>query len=265
MHFCRDKFHIQCFDTVLCAQELLQQGADPEATLPPGAGLATPLHLAALHGHTQVVGALLGAGAGPQPRASPRLQGATPLYLAAQAGHAHTAAALLDAGADPDPRLLELEATPLFVAADRGLAVDIKIYPNNKNIYCPPLVVGHVGVVRLLLGRGASPHTRNWNGVTALGVAALAGRGGAVASLLQAGGDSSDDCFETGDSSRHNTITKYISGANVNSRDNDGNTILLSCISQGPLLCSVFRVGQAAAARRTLSSCTHHKPLHTLQ
>ena len=208
---------------------------------------------------------MLGAGAGPQPRASPRLQGATPLYLAAQAGHAHTAAALLDAGADPDPRLLELEATPLFVAADRGLAVDIKIYPNNKNIYCPPLVVGHVGVVRLLLGRGASPHTRNWNGVTALGVAALAGRGGAVASLLQAGGDSSDDCFETGDSSRHNTITKYISGANVNSRDNDGNTILLSCISQGPLLCSVFRVGQAAAARRTLSSCTHHKPLHTLQ
>ena len=163
-------------------QELLQQGADPSATLPPGAGQATPLHLAALHGHTQVVAALLGAGAGPQPRASPRLQGATPLYLAAQAGHAHTAAALLDAGADPDPRLLELEATPLFVAADRGLA------PNNKNIYYPPLVAGHVGVVRLLLGRGASPHIRNWNGVTALGVAALAGRGRAVASLLQAGG-----------------------------------------------------------------------------
>ena len=134
-------------------QELLQQGAEPSATLPPGAGQATPLHLAALHGHTQVVAALLGAGAGPQPRASPRLQGATPLYLAAQAGHAHTAAALLDAGADPDPRLLELEATPLFVAADRGLAVDIKISPNNKNIYYPPLVAGHVGVVRLLLGR----------------------------------------------------------------------------------------------------------------
>ena len=57
------------------------------------------------------------------------------------------------------------------------------------------------------------------------------------------------------------SISNYILGANVNSRDNDGNTILLNCISQGPLLSLVFSVGQEAAPLRILNSCTPHKPL----
>ena len=52
-----------------------------------------------------------------------------------------------------------------------------------------------------------SCHIRNWNGVTALGVAAIGGHVPTVNLLIRVGAD-------------------------VNSRDNEGNSILLNCINQ---------------------------------
>ena len=90
--------------------------------------------------------------------------------------------------------------TPLFVAAERG----------------------HRGLVSLLLARAATPHSRNWNGLTPLGVAALAGRLGVVQELLQA-------------------------GAEIQTRDNSGNTIIMNVISEseaGPgVVAALLRAG----------------------
>jgi len=78
-----------------------------------------------------------------------------------------------------------MDVTPLFIASERG----------------------HHGIVRLLVDRAASSHIRNWNGVTALGVAAMGGHVPTVNLLIRVGAD-------------------------VNSRDNEGNSILLNCINQ---------------------------------
>ena len=58
----------------------------------------------------------------------------------------------------------------------------------------------------MLIEENATPHARNWNGVTALGVAAMASRMNIVENLL-------------------------IAGAEVNSRDNEGNSIIMNCIA----------------------------------
>ena len=91
---------------------------------------------------------------------------------------------LIDAGADVNCRLRKIGVTPLFVAAERG----------------------HSKVVSLLIEENATPHARNWNGVTALGVAAMASRMDIVEDLL-------------------------IDGAEVNSKDNEGNSIIMNCIA----------------------------------
>lgn len=72
------------------------------------AGL-TPLHLAAAHCHTNVVGLLLDRGARLNPTAK---RGATPLHLAAQEGCADAVAMLLLKGAKVNPRD-DQERTPL--------------------------------------------------------------------------------------------------------------------------------------------------------
>ena len=162
---------------------LLKHGADVNALVE--STLATPLHMAALKGHQQIIEALLAAGARLQPRAGESLYGATPLYLAAQNGHLESVRTLIRSGADINCRLRKMDVTPLFIASERG----------------------HHGIVRLLVDRAASSHIRNWNGVTALGVAAMGGHVPTVNLLIRVGAD-------------------------VNSRDNEGNSILLNCINQ---------------------------------
>ena len=164
-------------------QYLLELGADTNSRV--DSTLATPLHMAALRGRVDLVPLLLDHGAKLDPRAGDSLYGATPLYLAAQNGHIKVVKGLVDAGADVNSRLRKMDVTPLFISSERG----------------------HGRVVRLLLGSGASVNIRNWNGVTALGVAALSARDDVVKMLLEA-------------------------GAEVNSRDNDGNSVLSNIILQ---------------------------------
>eukprot|EP00091_Calanus_sinicus_P008618 TRINITY_DN20758_c0_g1_i1.p1 TRINITY_DN20758_c0_g1~~TRINITY_DN20758_c0_g1_i1.p1 ORF type:complete len:248 (-),score=61.26 TRINITY_DN20758_c0_g1_i1:123-866(-) len=161
---------------------LLDNGADVNCLVK--STLATPLHMAALHGRVDVARLLLKHGANLEPRGSDKLYGAAPLYLAAQNGNLDMVEELIDAGADVNCRLRKIGVTPLFVAAERG----------------------HSGVVSALIKENATPHARNWNGVTALGVAAMASRMDIVEDLL-------------------------LAGAEVNSRDNEGNSIMMNCIA----------------------------------
>ena len=144
-------------------KHLLDKGADVEARV--GSTHATPLHMAALRGRADVIALLLSRGCYVQPRAGDSLYGATPLYLAAQNGNLEAVRLLLEAGADVNCFLRRMNVTPLFIASERG----------------------HTEVVRLLLRHGASPRVRNWNGMTALGVAALAGNKHVVNFLIEAG------------------------------------------------------------------------------
>ena len=143
--------------------KLLKVGGDVDAKVE-NTG-ATSLHLAALQGGLEVVRILLKSGANVHAKAADALHRATPLYLAAQNGHKRVVEELVKGGADVNCRLWQMAVTPLFAASERG----------------------HQGTVTELLKLGASPHSRNWNGVTALGVAALAGHVKVVKDLLAAG------------------------------------------------------------------------------
>ena len=177
--------HLAAGGPVTIVRALLGAGAEVNSLV--RSSQATVLHMAALAGNTEVVRVLLDWGARLQPRAGRSLYGATPLYLAAQNGHSDTVEALLSRGADINCRLRKIGATPLFISAERG----------------------HSELVTLLLEQGATPHARNWNGLTALGVAALASRRNIVQQLIEA-------------------------GAEVNSRDSEGLSLLANCVDTDP-------------------------------
>lgn len=124
---------------------------------------ATPLHVAASHGHEAVVRALLGAGADKDKADN---DGRTPLFAAAFNGHEAAVRALLEAGADPD-KANRLEWTPLYVAV-----VTIKR-----------------AVARILLEAGADPNKADNFGQTPLAAAAGNGDEAMVRALLEAGAD----------------------------------------------------------------------------
>jgi cytohesin len=121
----------------------------------------TPLHRAAMRGHTAVAAALHAHGA---PLDAKDHGGATPLHGAAAHGWADAAAWLIDRGAKADAR--DQDAfTPLHLAA-RG---------------------GHEAVAAVLLGRGADPNARGQITGTPLHEAAAQGHRGMVELLLAKG------------------------------------------------------------------------------
>ena len=134
---------------------------------------ASPLSIAALRGHADVVRCLLRSG---------RVRvddmhgiGATALFAAALNGHLECARVLLDAGASPHLAKPSNGATPAFAAASNG----------------------HAAALELLLRAGASPRTvRRPDNVTALLVAAQNGHARCLELLLRAGAHADVDCAE---------------------------------------------------------------------
>lgn len=129
----------------------------------------TALHLAAIHGHSEVARVLVDAGASTEAAVTSGAdEGLTPLRLAAERGHLATVRVLLAAGADTAAEDLVDRATPLHAAAEAG----------------------HTPVVVELAGRGgANLEARAVSGQTPLRWALSLGRADAAAALLNAGAD----------------------------------------------------------------------------
>jgi ankyrin repeat protein len=140
-------------------QALLEGGADVHATETSSHFVGngwTPLLYAARSGHAEVLRVLLRAGADPNARERYRSAG---LILAAGAGHPDAVRVLLEGGADPNVQERKDGRSALIAAASAG----------------------HEGVVRVLLAAGAR------DGGSALVAATQTGHIDTVRSLLQAG------------------------------------------------------------------------------
>ena len=156
----------------------------------------TPLHLAAINGHTETVRALINA------KADVNLannDGSTPLHRSAIHGHTEAAQALLAAGADVD-LANDFGNTPLHLAERFGhtataqalieLGADVNL---ANNFGATPLHEaarhGHTENVQALIKLGADVNLANNDGSTPLNRSARHGHTETVQALLAAGAD----------------------------------------------------------------------------
>lgn len=156
---------------------LLDAGADIDVR---AVNDATPLHLAAQNGHSAVVDCLVKRGAN---TAAHDDEGCTPLHTAVIEGKPEIVEQLLTLGADPNAQDTRGQ-TPLHTAAEEGeieamrrlLAhgVDIEIEDDEKG--WTPLQEaaseGQIAAVELLIEQGANLEARDFDGKTALEIAA---------------------------------------------------------------------------------------------
>uniref|UniRef100_A0A670K9B4 Ankyrin-1 n=1 Tax=Podarcis muralis TaxID=64176 RepID=A0A670K9B4_PODMU len=153
----------------------------------------TPLHCAARLGHCTMVKLLLESGADPNLSTT---AGHTPLHITAREGHLDCACALLDKQASQTVMTKDL---PLHVASKYGkggcrprccLSTMTKPNQRGKNGLTPLHVAVHhnnLDIVKVLLPKGASPHSVAWNGYTPLHIAARQNQMEVASSLLQYG------------------------------------------------------------------------------
>ncbi|KAI7811583.1 putative ankyrin repeat domain-containing protein 27 [Triplophysa rosa] len=135
----------------------------------------TPLHVAALHGHTALVSLLTRHGANINARNN---QSATPLHLACQNTHIQVVSALLECNAKLNKKD-HYGNTPLIhaclkghveiasVLLESGALVNVVNNHGNTGLH-EAVRGGHVQLVELLLHRGALVHIRNKRQRTAL-------------------------------------------------------------------------------------------------
>ncbi|KAI8722553.1 hypothetical protein NCS52_00399300 [Fusarium sp. LHS14.1] len=153
-------------------QALVKHGANHK--FPGGLYDRTPLHLAAVEGHTEVARVLLEEGNAELDATSDSDNNFTPLYLATVFGHYKTLELLLKKGADPNmgippgPRAEdEFQWVPLVVASDDGLEKCVRLLLDNgaNPDICGPdgtplrwaACSGHLGLCNMLLAAGADP------------------------------------------------------------------------------------------------------------
>ena len=167
-------------------KELLARGANVEATDDAG---RTLLHYEAKNGHTEVAALLLDQGANVEATDS---AGQTPLHMAAAEGHTEVAALLLDQGADVEA--INRYYSPLIyrsaASGYKAIELDQGAAGNDGNINFTSIILrasvldnqgktalhwaaesGSLGVVNLLLQRGACINARDKYNETPLSVA----------------------------------------------------------------------------------------------
>ena len=178
-------------------------------------GETSPLHVAAHVGHEQVVELLLARGANIKAKDD---RGNTPLHEAAAKGHASVVRELLAHGADVWAKN-DGDRTPLFVACERA---------------------GNVEVVEMLIRAVGDLRENRDEGRSALWAASRRGHAGVVVLLLAKGapiGERTgyysllfDAAFEA-----HLDVVRLLiaAGADVEARDEDGNTSLHYAVRGG--------------------------------
>ena len=160
----------------------------------------TPLQVAAMKGHSEVVKLLLEAGADKEAAPAEQNRGKRALHLAAENGHWQNVQLLLEAGADKDATD-HCGMTALHFAAERGhskvvellveanAAVEEKSDRYLRTAFYLAVKHGHSEVVKLLLEAGCDKDAGDLDGMTALHWAAQRGHSEVVKLLLQAGAD----------------------------------------------------------------------------
>jgi uncharacterized protein len=130
---------------------ILRGGVPERGSRPARAGQMTALHYAAREGHTDIVELLLSHGARIE---EPEANGVRPLLLAILNDHAQTARYLIEHGADVNADDW-YGRTPLWAAVDaRNIELDGEL---NTQIADRE---GELGIIQLLLARGAKPNAR---------------------------------------------------------------------------------------------------------
>ncbi|ROJ64723.1 Ankyrin repeat domain-containing protein 27 [Anabarilius grahami] len=153
----------------------------------------TPLHVAALHGHTALVSLFTRHGANINGRNN---QSATPLHLACQNSHIEVVSALLECNAKLNKKdhygntalihaCLKGNLEIATVLLESGALVNLANNHGNSGLH-EAVRGGHVQLVELLLHRGALVHLRNKRQRTALDCAhETAGKNTEIQRLLQ--------------------------------------------------------------------------------
>gem|GEM_PF-1336409 len=197
----------------------------------------TPLTLAVMNMDTDMVKVLVDGGADMNGTDS---AGNTPLLLAIHEKFSGIAEFFVLHGADPNIEN-NLCFSPLVSAARNKDTRMVKLLLSHgagkKNQLNMALLEacyrGDAGTIELLLAAGADVNTRNRVGTTAGMYAAWSGNPGAFDLMDSYGADWFDTENETMESAIGRVKNKYIAkklldlGLDVNSRDNDGNTVLM--------------------------------------
>ncbi len=178
----------------------------------------TPLHVAAINGHTQIARLLVEHGADVSARrdycnwrSGNCVPTDTPLHEAAKRGHRQIASLLIEYGADVNAKDVTGE-TPLYNAAEEGQAK----------------------VVRFLIEHGANVNVKTTFDYTPLYIAAMRGQAPTVELLIEGGADinvrghSDNTPLHMAVNMGHALEVKLLTlhGADVNARNKDGKTPL---------------------------------------
>uniref|UniRef100_A0A1X7TCJ6 Uncharacterized protein n=1 Tax=Amphimedon queenslandica TaxID=400682 RepID=A0A1X7TCJ6_AMPQE len=182
-------------------QSLLSQGANVTYQDQDHWNEDTPLHIAALRGHNEVVSVLLSNGADPNIKDR---EGDAALIVSARGGDYETVKVLLDNGADPNIEMdpdYECGTTPLMaaVSSKHHHVVELLLTkgadPNRMDYKLDiPLIVsarrGDHETVKVLLDNGADPNIgQEWEYLAPLIEAAREGHINVVELLLSKGAD----------------------------------------------------------------------------
>lgn len=206
------------------------------------------LHYAAHEGAEEIIGRLLESGYFQVDVRSD--SGQTPLHIAASQGKSKVAQVLILNGADIDARdgtsPTKRSRTPIHLAISNNnidvvkllleKGADIEQQCNLGNAFLTAMVGGDkYSIAQLLLSYGANPKSITWGGYSALHYDAEWGKdGGMLSDLIKLGipvdlkkTDGETALFSTLQFDRIDNARILISmGANVNARDNNGNSIL---------------------------------------